>query len=88
MRLIGEEYPDLSVEAVLDCGDAPGHALAALRQGVTAIALTARPEIRRKIEAIAARGGAQLMRRPAHIFTAAPLSGDGAALTKWFDRRP
>ena len=28
------EFPDVMVKAMLDCGDSPGHALAALRQGV------------------------------------------------------
>ena len=86
IALIGEEFPDVPVEAVLDCGDAPGHALAALRQGVPLIALTARPAIRRKIEAIATAGGARLVRRPARIFELASPSGDDAALKKWLDR--
>ena len=86
IALIGEEFPDVPVDAVLDCGDAPGHALAALRQGVPLIALTARPAIRRKIEAIAAAGGARLVRRPPRIFDPASPSGDRAALKKWLDR--
>lgn len=34
---------------VLDCGDAPGHALAALRAGHRRIRLAARPEVLRKL---------------------------------------
>jgi len=30
-------YPDVEVTAILDCGDAPGHALAAIRHDVQAI---------------------------------------------------
>ncbi|MSO81117.1 MAG: hypothetical protein EXQ97_05755 [Alphaproteobacteria bacterium] len=47
---------------VLDCADRPGVAMAALRTGVGVIALTARPEVRRAIAAIAAASGARLAR--------------------------
>ena len=83
VSLIEEEFPDLSVEAVLDCGDAPGHALAALRQGVALIALTARPAIRGKIEASARIGGARMVRRPAHIFDLDAADADAEALRSW-----
>ncbi len=33
VSLARDAYPSVSVAAVLDCGDAPGHALAALRHG-------------------------------------------------------
>lgn len=45
---------------VLDCGDAPGHALAALRAGVPAVRLAARPEATAAVAAIAAASGAQV----------------------------
>jgi hypothetical protein len=87
VALIGEEFPDISVEAVLDCGDAPGHALAALRQGVALIALTARPTVRRKIEVIAAQCGARLVRRPSRILNPGSAAIDGAALQRWLHNR-
>jgi len=54
--------PGVAVEAVLDCGDAPGHALGALRLGAEAISLTAPDEVMQKIAEIAAQTGAKLYR--------------------------
>ena len=49
-------YPDADVTAVLDCGDMPGHALAALRDGVAAIRFSG--DTADKIADIAAQYGA------------------------------
>lgn len=57
------EHRDMArgqVTAVLDCGDAPGLALGALRQGIKAIRFTGSPENARKIAAIAGALGAVL----------------------------
>ncbi len=54
-------HPRADAELVLDCGREPGLALAALSEGVEAIALTARREVREKVAAIAARSGARLV---------------------------
>lgn len=54
--------PGVKAEAVLDCGDAPGHALGALRLGAEAISLTASDEVMQKIAEIAAQTGAKLYR--------------------------
>jgi hypothetical protein len=45
-------------EAVLDCGEEPGAALAALRRGVRRIRLGGDPEARRRVADIAAQLGA------------------------------
>jgi hypothetical protein len=87
VALIREEFPDLSVEAVLDCGDAPGHALAALRQGAALVSLTTRRAIRGKIEAIAAKSGARLVRRPTRIFDLGATAEDAGALRSWLADR-
>lgn len=50
---VQSEFPDVAIEAVLDCGDAPGHALAAMRAGVKAIRCTGPRRVREKIAAIA-----------------------------------
>jgi len=36
-RQVADEFPDAEITAILDCGDRPGHALAALRHGLKAI---------------------------------------------------
>ncbi len=56
-----KEYPDIDFELIVDCGDAPGHALACLRSGVKRISMS---EHNDKIADIARQMGAQLVRRP------------------------
>lgn len=58
------DHPDLPegrVTAVLDCGDAPGLALGALRQGVKAVRFAGAAGSAGKIAAIAAERGAVLI---------------------------
>ena len=56
-----KEFPDVAFELIVDCGDAPGHALACLRSGVKRISMS---EHNGKIADIAQQMGAQLVRRP------------------------
>jgi len=55
------EFPDVAFELIVDCGDAPGHALACLRAGVKRISMS---EPNDKITDIARQMGAELVRRP------------------------
>jgi hypothetical protein len=55
------EFPDVAFELIVDCGDAPGHALACLRSGVKRISMNEHNE---KIADIARQMGAELVRRP------------------------
>ena len=52
------EFPARRFEAVLDCGDQPGAALAALRRGVKRVKLSGEPEAVRRVGEIAAQFGA------------------------------
>ena len=52
------DHRDVSVTAVLDCGDEAGTALGALRAGITRIRFTGAAEARRRIADIAAALGA------------------------------
>jgi fructose/tagatose bisphosphate aldolase len=54
------EHPGARVTAVLDCGDEPGRALGALRQGCEWIRFTGKPRTAAKIAAIAEQYGAAL----------------------------
>lgn len=56
-----KEFPDVDFELIVDCGDAPGHALACLRAGVKRISME---PFNDKIADIARQMGAQLVRRP------------------------
>jgi hypothetical protein len=51
-------HPAADATAVLDCGEEPGTALAALRAGVPRIRFTGAPEMRARLAAIAAQLGA------------------------------
>ena len=74
--------PGVDAEAVLDCGDAPGLALAALQAGVTVVRLSAAEETLRRLDDIAGQLGARVERnRPAQILDLADLKDPlGAAL--------
>ncbi len=56
-----EEFPDVAFTLIVDCGDAPGYALACLRAGVKTISMTGMND---KIADIARQMGAELVRRP------------------------
>ena len=56
-----QEFPDVAFTLVVDCGDAPGYALACLRAGVRTISMA---EPNEKIADIARQMGAALVRRP------------------------
>ena len=55
-----KEFPKAKFTAVLDCGDAPGYALAALRAGCSNICFRGKPAVTAKIKAIARQSGAVL----------------------------
>ncbi|WP_192884599.1 hypothetical protein [Paramagnetospirillum kuznetsovii] len=58
---LARQCPDQAFDAVLDCGAAPGHALAALRAGVKAVRLDASPETLRAVGEIATALGSTLL---------------------------
>jgi fructose/tagatose bisphosphate aldolase len=55
-------HPDVRVTGLLDCGGEPGHALAALRQGLKRIRFTGSTSTAAKLSGIARRQGAELER--------------------------
>ena len=55
------EFADIDFTLIVDCGDAPGWALACLRAGVKVIAMNPMND---KIADIARQMGAELVRRP------------------------
>ncbi len=54
------EMTDGAEHAVLDCGDAPGLALNALREGVKAVRLDASEDVRARVADIARQSGGEL----------------------------
>jgi hypothetical protein len=64
-NIVQKEFPDLAIIGVLDCGDAPGNALAALRHGIACIYISAPSAVADKIRAIALHTKADVRtRRP------------------------
>ncbi len=64
VELAARERPQVPIAAVIDCGDDPGHALAALRMGFKRIVLGGHKGARARVAAIAAQYGARLVARP------------------------
>jgi len=56
-----QEFPDVAFTLIVDCGDAPGYALACLRAGMRTISMS---EPNEKVADIARQMGADLVRRP------------------------
>ena len=83
VRKLERAYPDLDVEAVLDCGDAAGYALAALRSGVKIIRYSGNPSAARKLKDIAGTCGARLVKRPSRILDTRGEQDADAALRQW-----
>ena len=83
VRDVERAYPGLDVEAVLDCGDTAGYALAALRAGIRIIRFSGSPPTVRKIKDIAGSYGARLVRRPSRILDPRREQDAAAALRKW-----
>jgi hypothetical protein len=61
VRAACEAYPDVSVTAILDCDDAPGHALGAFRAGTRAVRFTGRADVAERLRDIADSLGAELI---------------------------
>lgn len=86
-----DEFPDVRFMTSLDCGAAPGDALAALRAGVKVLRLSAPKRVRDKIVAIARRCGARLDHDRAKALDMQGLADAEAACRAWLDgagRRP
>lgn len=70
VKALRDEFGPTAFTAVLDCGAAPGHALAALAAGVEAVGLTAEAEVLEHVRHIAAARGARV------VNAVAPPSGE------------
>ena len=86
MAEVEAEFSDLSIDGILDCGDAPGYALAALRQGLKHIRLSASRATLRKIEEIARRCAARVETRLTPALDLAWEVDIEAACRAWMSR--
>ncbi len=76
-------FPDVPVTAVLDCGNDPGRALNALRQGIKALRLDASADVRRRVAEIAAQTGAGLDEDPSPALDLLAVADPQAACRAW-----
>ena len=84
----GAAYPEARVSAILDCGDRPGSAAAALRLGFTLIRFAGRGRAGEAITAIAAEAGAEILTRRPEALDLAGLPDLRAACEAWLDEAP
>lgn len=82
-----EEFPDVDLTTSLDCGAAPGDALAAMRAGITTVRLRAPKRTRDKIVAIARRCGARLDEDRRSALDLDGVAEPLAACRQWLARR-
>jgi hypothetical protein len=69
------EFPDVAVDAVMDCGDDPGWALSALRTGFKRVVLGSNRRARARVAAIARALGARLVARAPRATRGGPKRG-------------
>ncbi len=87
VALATSEFGDAVAGAILDCGDAPGIALGALRAGIKDICLDCPPSVRARVEDIAKQVGARLVPRPSGpMLDMATATDPGAAARDWFGK--
>jgi hypothetical protein len=76
-------FPDVSVTAILDCDDAPGHAVGAFRAGTKAVRFTGRADVAVKLRDIAASVGAELITEDVETLDLRGHRDPVAACTAW-----
>jgi hypothetical protein len=88
IKLAQSAHPEADIAASLDCGDAPGHALGALRQGLKLVRLHVRPTVKAKVAAIARQLGAGIDDMPGPALDLLGHANPADACRVWFQERP
>ncbi len=78
-----KDYPGVSVTAVLDCGDEPGMAMAAMRHGIKAVRISNPPEIRAKLADIADQRGVVVFEYDGPVLDLLDMTNPAAACLTW-----
>ena len=87
IQIVAEEFPDVALSAVFDCGDKPGHALAALRHGIEHVRFTGKKSVAQKLAAIAAQSGAELVTGRLRALDLLDAPDAAAACRRWLAKR-
>ncbi|MBL6957762.1 MAG: hypothetical protein ISR52_02190 [Rhodospirillales bacterium] len=78
-----KEHPGVEYLAVLDCGDEPGLAMGAMRHGIEAVRLHARPEIQDKLADIATQRGVIVFDHDGPVLDLLDMADPLAACRAW-----
>lgn len=82
--LARDEFPDVALSTAVECGNAPGLAIALLRRGIDRIALRGPADMLTRVAAIAAaHGGAILDDDPTPALDLARVSRPQQACERW-----
>jgi hypothetical protein len=81
LRAMVAAAPEL--EAIIDCGAAPGHAMAAVRAGWREVHLTGKPDILARIEEMLDEVGGHLHRRLPPALDLADATDPSSELERW-----
>ncbi len=86
VALAAAEHPGVQVSAMLDCGAAPGHVLAAFRQGIRRVRFTGPAAVAEKLAAIGKRRGAEVVRGRLTALDLLDADDPAAACRRWLNR--
>ncbi len=85
--IVRAEYPNARIEASLDCADAPGYAMAALRRGAVMIRFRGTRAAGEKVAQLADAHGAVLDKSRAAPLDLSGIGDPEAACHGWLGRR-
>ncbi len=85
--IVRAEYPNARIEASLDCADAPGYAMAALRRGAEMIRFRGTKTAGEKIAQLADARGAVLDKSRAAPLDLSGIGDPESACLGWLGRR-
>lgn len=83
---LATEFPDLTITAVLDCGDAAGAVMAALQAGVRDLAFAGPEGVAVKLQSMAEQSGSRLWRSLPPALDARQHRNPAQAIADWLDR--
>ena len=86
IALARAEFPNVAVTDVLDCGEAPGHVLGALRQGLKTLCFRGDGDTAAKLAAIARAQDATLVTEDLPALDLARVADAEAACRTWLKR--
>ncbi len=86
VAMASAERPEAEVDAVLDCGDQPGHVMAALRQGLKRVRFTGPKSAATTLRALAGQYDAEIMTGALRAHDLMDQAEPEAACRRWLAR--